>query len=164
MGKKRTAQKVLVTALCLGIASCVVALSVKGISPSTNPARLQEQQNPNSGGLGHKVNPESWSTVDDFRKGLPTLLSNSGKSPGAFNIEALARLLFKVRVGGLPVCSPDEVSAEQYIHLSEIAHKLEGFENATTQLNSLLNKPSGITDCQFRVLDGATTLPGVTKI
>lgn len=164
MEKKRTAQRILVAALYLGIASCVVAFSVKGISPSFTPERQQEQKNPNSGGPGQIVNPESWSTVDDFRKGLPTLLSNSGESPGAFNIEALARRLFKVRVGGLPVCSPDEVSAEQYIHLSEIAHKLEGFENATAQLNSLLNKPSGISDCQFRVLDGATTLPGVTKI
>lgn len=79
------------------------------------------------------------------------------------NIGALAQQLYSVRVNGLPVCSPDEVGAQQYIYLASIERKLEGFPNVTAQLNTLLENPNGITDCQFRILDGATSLPGITK-
>ena len=79
------------------------------------------------------------------------------------NIEALARQLYSIRVNGLPVCSPDEVGAQQYIYLASIEQKLEGFPNASAQLNALLENPNGITDCQFRILDGATSLQGITK-
>lgn len=163
MRNKRFVQTALIGAICLGITTWVGAWAFKGFSPMESYAQPQSQQLPDQGVDGQAARPDRWRVVDDFRKGLPVLLSNSDNEPGSFNIEGLARQLYAVRVGGLPVCSPDEVSAQQYIYLSEIAHKLERFENATAQLNTLLDTSAGISDCQFRVLDGATATPGISK-
>lgn len=141
MTNNRKVQTALIAAICLGVTTWIGALVFTGSS----------------------LHPERWRTVDDFRQGLPKLLASSDQTPGTFDIQSLARQLYSVRVDGLPVCSPDEVSAQQYIYLSDIAQKLERFRNAAGQLDSLLEKPDGITDCQFRVLDGATFIPNASK-
>ncbi|MQT58377.1 hypothetical protein GHO41_13640 [Pseudomonas sp. FSL R10-0399] len=156
-------QTALLAAVCLGITTWVGALAFKDAKPSASSNQSESQKTSASGNGAQNFGQEHWQSMDDFRKGLPVLLSNSDKTPGTFNVEALARQLYNVRVGGLPVCTPDEVSAQQYIYLSEIAHKLERYQNATIQLNVLLDNPHGISDCQFRVLDGATYIPGVTQ-
>lgn len=161
MDNTRRVQAGLIAVVCLGITTWVGALAFSGSTPVLAPS--SQSHKPADEREAQPSSPDRWHVLDDFRKGLPTLLSTSDKRPGSFNIESLARQLYSVRVGGFPVCSPDEVSAQQYINLSVIAHKLESFSDATQQLNSLLAKPNGISDCQFRVLDGATFIPGVSK-
>lgn len=157
MGTKRIIKLWGLGAIGLGVATSVVLAGMVGFrSASSVEASVRKDQS-------LVTSWERWSVVDDFRKGLPVLLSKSNSSPASFNVEALARQLYTVRVNGYPVCSTDEVSAQQYIYLSDIAHKLERFDHATAQLNALLDNRNGITDCQFRILDGATTIPGVTK-
>lgn len=157
MGKKHKIIAWGIGAISVGIMSWIVVAGITGNAVASRMMAVAFKSQPTV------TSWESWSTVDDFRKGLPALLSGSDSSPERFNVEALARKLYTLRVNGFPICSADEVSAQQYIYLSDIAHKLERFDHATAQLNALLDKPNGITDCQFRILDGATTIPGVTK-
>lgn len=140
---------------------CITSIAVIAGAAFIGPSNWAEA-------LALKASPsapawQNWREVKDFRKGLPLLLTRSNTEPASLNIQALARQLYSIRVNGLPVCSPDEVGAQQYIYLASIEQKLEGFPNASTQLNALLENPDGITDCQFRILDGATSLPGITK-
>lgn len=144
--------------ICVGVTTMVAALAFK------SPPRVVENPVPHSERsaeypsvlISKTYSPDHWREVEDFKKGLPVLLSKSTTDPASFNIATLAQQLSEVRVGGYAVCANEEVSAEQYIQLSEVANKLVGFKSVTAQMNELLDTATGITDCQFRILDGAT--------
>nr|WP_192963205.1 hypothetical protein [Pseudomonas fluorescens] len=133
------------------------------LSPGTRESKISDASvglNPSFSGIAF----DRWSKLDDFKKGLPALLSASQANPEKFVITDLARQLAGIRVGEFPVCADEEISADQYIQLSEITKKLDGHSNATSQINKLLDTPAGITDCQFRILDGATVSTAATTL
>lgn len=153
--KKRIAQSAIVGLVCL-VSTLVAAVALQktpaeGVMESKLPvASTSQESSVNRNAL------DRWAKVDDFKKGLPALLSDSQANPQNFVITDLARQLSSIRVGGFPVCADEEISSDQYIQLSEIAKKLDRYSIATSQMNKLLDTPAGITDCQFRILDGAT--------
>lgn len=99
---------------------------------------------------------DRWASVDNFKHGLPgKLRSSNGASPG-FDVTALASELAKFRVKGMPVCAEEEVAADQYVELSAIAVKLSPYSALTLQLNSILDTPEGVSDCQFRIFQWAS--------
>lgn len=106
---------------------------------------------------------DKWADLDAFKATLRVKLDSSAGNAGQFNITSLADKLAAFRVDGMAVCAPDEIAAEQYIQLAAINEKLTAnYKGVAEQLNDLLAKDTGITDCQFRVLDTATIPP--TKI
>lgn len=106
---------------------------------------------------------DKWAELDEFKASLQVKLASSAGNANHFNIDSLAGKLAAFRVDGMAVCAPDEIAAEQYIQLAAINEKLTAsYKGVAAQLNDLLTKDTGITDCQFRVLDTATTPP--TKI
>lgn len=154
MKKKRIAQSA-------GIGLILVSTLVAGYAfqktPGSDSSEMQQTSaypSPSSGMKGDT--PDNWKKVDDFKNELPTRLQDSYADPHLFVITDLARQYSAIRVGGFPVCADVEISAEQYIQLSEIAKKLVRYNGTTSQMNKLLDSPTGITDCQFRVLDSAT--------
>jgi hypothetical protein len=96
---------------------------------------------------------DRWAQVDAFKASLPTKLAESDSSPVSFNIEELGNQLGAFRIEGMAVCAPEEIAADQYIRLSEIAQKFSAYKSVTIQIKNLLDQPTSITDCQFRVLD-----------
>lgn len=153
--KKRIAQSAIIGLVCL-VSTLMAAVALQktpaaGVMESELPVASAGQE---SSVRGNAL--DRWAKVDDFKKGLPALLHDSQSSLPNFVITDLARQLSSIRVGGFPVCADEEISADQYIQLSEIAKKLDRYSNVTSQMNKLLDTPAGITDCQFRILDGAT--------
>ncbi|MPQ69248.1 hypothetical protein [Pseudomonas sp. MWU12-2323] len=103
---------------------------------------------------------DKWAGLDEFKASLQAKLASSAGNADQFNIASLAGKLAAFRIDGMAVCAPDEISAEQYIQLAAINEKLTAnYKGVAAQLNDLLAKDTGITDCQFRVLDTATTPP-----
>lgn len=96
---------------------------------------------------------DSWAQHDDFIKALPAKLQSSQGNQSEFNIVALARQLSEIRVDGMPVCTVEEVSAEQYIELSAVAEKVSVYPGINLQLNDMLDSNAGLSDCQFRILE-----------
>lgn len=99
-----------------------------------------------------------WAELDSFKTELPALLGGSDNDPRVFNIKTLAEKLGAVRVDGMAVCAPEEISAEQYIELAEVVQRIEAHNSVMAQLNDLLDSDKGISDCQFRVLVAATRM------
>lgn len=104
----------------------------------------------------HSTPEDRWARVDDFKRSLPgKLRSANGEAPG-FDLKGLAGELARFRVEGMPVCAEEEVTADQYIELSTIAANLSNFRALTLQLNAILESPTGMSDCQFRILQSSS--------
>lgn len=98
---------------------------------------------------------DKWGQVDTFKAGLSdTFKASDGRAPG-FDVVRLGKELSAFRVDGMPVCADEEITADQYIELSDLASKLAEYTGFTPQLNSILDSPAGLTDCQFRVIQSA---------
>lgn len=102
---------------------------------------------------------DKWAELDQFKSGLPTKLASSTTSAGAFDIQALGQKLSSMRIDEMPVCVQEEISADQYIELAEVAESIQGNQKVMLQLNRLLDSEAGLSDCQFRVLTFATARP-----
>lgn len=98
---------------------------------------------------------DKWSQVDDFKTALSTAFKASGGSAPGFDVIRMGKELSAFRVDGMPVCANEEITADQYIELSELASKLAKYPGFTPQLNAILDSPTGLTDCQFRVIQSA---------
>lgn len=98
---------------------------------------------------------DKWSQVDTFKAGLNTAFKASGGAAPGFDVVRMGRELSAFRVDGMPVCAQEEITADQYIELSDLATRLAGYPGFTPQLNSVLDTPNGLTDCQFRVIQSA---------
>lgn len=139
MTKSKT--RVIISGAVLAVFTCIAA----GAFYQTNSSR--------------KV--DSWEGLDRFNASLPGMLTASNSDASKFGISALAVALGDVRIKGMAVCAQDEVTASQYIQLATISEALShGYPNVSGQLNQLLTRDSGITDCEFRVLESATALRG----
>lgn len=95
-------------------------------------------------------------SAESFKQSLPGLLAKSVRDPKAFVIRNLAQRLGTLTDSGHTVCAHEEITAAQYVDLSDVSRKLRGYSTVTRELADLLSTDRGVTDCEFRVLDSAT--------
>ncbi|MFL1449306.1 hypothetical protein ACI77O_12995 [Pseudomonas tritici] len=102
---------------------------------------------------------DKWADLDNFKAELPAKLQASMSTPGSFNLQKLGDELAQFRIDEMPVCATDEISADQYIELSDVSNGLDSNPGVTMQLKKILETDKGISDCQFRVLAVAISKP-----
>lgn len=104
----------------------------------------------------------SMDEVDEFKRSLQRSLHSDHQT---FSIIKLAAKLGEMTAGGFPVCVSEEIAAAQYIELVEIDENLmAAAPTVAAQLHAMLEQGLPVSDCQFRVLEAATTTAKASRL
>lgn len=98
---------------------------------------------------------DHWSEMNEFETRLAKTVNDD---PADIDFIDSAVLLSEVHVKGLAVCANSEISAEQYIEITEIADAIGGELEAKIykDVDRALDQNGFASDCLFRVIQKAS--------